>query len=155
MEQQSNYFPVSPGIYIGQRGTDVVLFKLTGMYPTLIVGKALYLSKLIEGNSIVEAPKEIVANMTVFAEKWQFHMLRSINMDVFPKLSFKCDGYLDLTTDEFRAMRAMYYRFVQCGMPISIILKALMYEYKTTMTQVIELVNKFDHDANSSNFKQV
>ena len=125
------------------------------MYPTLMVGKALYLSKLIEGNSIVEAPKEIVANMTVFAEKWQFHMLRSINMDVFPKLSFKCDGYLDLTTDEFRAMRAMYYRFVQCGMPISIILKALMYEYKTTMTQVIELVNKFDHDANSSNFKQV
>lgn len=147
MEQQSNYFPVSPGIYIGQRGTDVVLFKLTGMYPTLIVGKALYLSKLIEGNSIVEAPKEIVANMTVFAEKWQFHMLRSINMDVFPKLSFKCNGDLDLTTDEYSTMKWKYYRLVQCGVSNSKILNSLMYEYKLSMEKIIQLVNQFDKEA--------
>lgn len=147
-----NYFPDSPGLYIAQRNADVILFKLTGMSPTLVVTKAIYLSKLIEGNSITEAPKEIVANMLLYANKWNFFTLKQINMDVFPRLAFKCDGRLDLTTDELLAMRATYYRFVQCGMPISIILKALMYEYKTTMTQVIELVNKFDKDANPANF---
>ena len=78
-------------------------------------------------------------------------MMKQINMDVFPRLAFKCDGNLDLTTDELLSMKTQYYRFVQCGVSLSKILKALMYEYKITMTQVIDLVNKFDKDVNSYN----
>lgn len=145
--EKVNHFPISPGLYIAQRGTDVVLFKLTGMYPTLIVGKTVYLSNLIEGNSVVEAPKEIVANMTIFAEKWQFSMLQNVNMDVFPKLSFKCDGDLDLTTDEYSTIKWSYYRLVQCGVPISKILNSFVYEYKLSMKKTIDLINKFDKEA--------
>lgn len=146
-----NYFPNSPGLYLAQRNADVILFKLTGMSPTLVVTKAIYLSKLIEGNSIAEAPKELLANMLLYANKWSFYMMKQINMDVFPRLAFKCDGNLDLTTDELLSMKTQYYRFVQCGVSLSKILKALMYEYKITMTQVIDLVNKFDKDVNSYN----
>lgn len=146
-----NYFPNSPGLYLAQRNADVILFKLTGMSPTLVVTKAIYLSKLIEGNSITEAPKELLANMLLYANKWSFYMMKQINMDVFPRLAFKCDGNLDLTTDELLSMKTQYYRFVQCGVSLSKILKALMYEYKITMAQVIDLVNKFDKDVNSYN----
>lgn len=146
-----NYFPNSPGLYLAQRNADVILFKLTGMSPTLVVTKAIYLSKLIEGNSLAEAPKELLANMLLYANKWSFYMMKQINMDVFPRLAFKCDGNLDLTTDELLSMKTQYYRFVQCGVSLSKILKALMYEYKITMTQVIDLVNKFDKDVNSYN----
>ena len=150
-----NLFPESPGLYIAQRNADVVLFKLTGMSPTLVVTKSIYLSKMIEGNSIVEAPKELLANMLLYANKWSFSMLKQINMDVFPRLVFKCDGNLDLTTDELLSMKTTYYRFVQCGVSPSIILRAFMYEYKITMSQVIDLVNKFDRDVNTSSFRQV
>lgn len=144
---QSNFFPESPGLYLAQRNTDVVLFKLTGMYPTLIVGKALYLSKLIEGNSLAEAPKEVLENMTIFPEKWKFiHLGQLVNMDVFPKLAFKCDGDLDLSTDELLHIRSTYYRLVQSGVAISKILRALTYEYKLTMQQTIDLINKFDKE---------
>lgn len=146
-----NYFPNSPGLYLAQRNADVILFKLTGMSPTLVVTKAIYLSKLIEGNSLAEAPKELLANMLLYANKWSFYMMKQINMDVFPRLAFKCDGNLDLTTDELLSMKTQYYRFVQCGVSLSKILKALMYEYKITMAQVIDLVNKFDKDVNSYN----
>lgn len=151
---QSNFFPESPGLYIAQRNTDVVLFKLTGMYPTLIVGKALYLSNLIEGNSLSEAPKEVLENMVLFPEKWKFiHLGKLINMDVFPKLAFKCDGDLDLSTDEVLHIRSTYYRLVQSGVAPSKILRALSYEYKLTMAQVINLANKFDKDANSTDIR--
>lgn len=144
MEKLSS-FPESPGLYLAQRNTDVVLFKLTGLYPTLIVGKAIYLSSLIEENSIKEVPKEVLENMTIFSEKWTFMSTRNlINMDVFPKLAFKCDSDLDLSTDELLHIRSMYYRLVQCGVAPSKILRALSYEYKITMSQTIELINKFD-----------
>lgn len=66
--EQSKLFPESPGLYLAQRNTDIVLFKLTGMYPTLIVGKSIYLTNFIEGNSLTEVPKEVLANMVVFPE---------------------------------------------------------------------------------------
>lgn len=145
-----NYFPESPGLYLAQRNADVVLFKLTGMLPQLVVTKALDLSKLIEGNSIAEAPKELLANMLLYANQWNFYPIKQINMDVFPRLAFKCNGNLDLTTDELLSMKTTYYRFVQSGISSSIILKALVYEYKITMAQAINLVNKFDRDVSTS-----
>lgn len=141
-------FPETPGLYIAQRDYDVVLIKITGMYPTLELGKCINITSLICGNTIKEASKEVVNSILLFSDKWKFTMLKDIDMRVFPKTSFKADGNLDLSTDERLMLRNMYYRMVQSGVSSSKIIRALMYEYKTSMEQVINLLNKFDHDSN-------
>lgn len=141
-------FPETPGLYIAQRDYDVVLIKITGMYPTLELGKCINITSLICGNTIKEASKEVVNSILLFSDKWKFTMLKDINVSVFPKTSFKADGNLDLSTDERLMLRNMYYRMVQSGVSSSKIIRALMYEYKTSMEQVINLLNKFDHDSN-------
>lgn len=140
-------FPESPGLYIVQRDYDVVLLKITGMYPTLDVGKSIYLTPLITGNAVKEAPKEIINSIILFSEKWKFNMLKEINVNVFPKTSFKIDGHLDLSNDERLLLRNQYYRMVQSGVSSSKIIRALMYEYKVSMDQIIELINKFDNES--------
>ncbi len=141
-------FPETPGLYIAQRDYDVVLIKITGMYPTLELGKCINVTSLICGNTIKEASKEVVNSILLFSDKWKFTMLKDIDMRVFPKTSFKADGNLDLSTDERLMLRNMYYRMVQSGVSSSKIIRAIMYEYKTSMEQVINLLNKFDHDSN-------
>lgn len=141
-------FPETPGLYIAQRDYDVVLIKITGMYPTLELGKCINITSLICGNTIKEASKEVVNSILLFSDKWKFTMLKDIDMRVFPKTSFKADGNLDLSTDERLMLRNMYYRMVQSGVSSSKIIRAIMYEYKTSMEQVINLLNKFDHDSN-------
>lgn len=141
-------FPETPGLYIAQRDYDVVLIKITGMYPTLELGKCINITSLICGNTIKEASKEVVNSILLFSDKWKFTMLKDINVSVFPKTSFKADGNLDLSTDERLMLRNMYYRMVQSGVSSSKIIRAFMYEYKTSMEQVINLLNKFDHDSN-------
>lgn len=141
-------FPETPGLYMAQRDYDVVLIKITGMYPTLELGKCINITSLICGNTIKEASKEVVNSILLFSDKWKFTMLKDINVSVFPKTSFKADGNLDLSTDERLMLRNMYYRMVQSGVSSSKIIRAFMYEYKTSMEQVINLLNKFDHDSN-------
>lgn len=141
-------FPETPGLYIAQRDYDVVLIKITGMYPTLELGKCINITSLICGNTIKEASKEVINSILLFSDKWKFTMLKDIDMRVFPKTSFKTDGNLDLSTDERLMLRNTYYRMVQSGVSSSKIIRALMYEYKTSMEQVINLLNKFDHDSN-------
>ena len=141
-------FPETPGLYIAQRDYDVVLIKITGMYPTLELGKCINITSLICGNTIKEASKEVINSILLFSDKWKFTMLKDIDMRVFPKTAFKTDGNLDLSTDERFMLRNEYYRMVQSGVSSSKIIRALMYEYKTSMEQVINLLNKFDHDSN-------
>lgn len=141
-------FPETPGLYIAQRDYDVVLIKITGMYPTLELGKCINITSLICGNTIKEASKEVINSILLFSNKWKFTMLKDIDMRVFPKTAFKTDGNLDLSTDERLMLRNEYYRMVQSGVSSSKIIRALMYEYKTSMEQVINLLNKFDHDSN-------
>lgn len=141
-------FPETPGLYIAQRDYDVVLIKITGMYPTLELGKCINITSLICGNTIKEASKEVINSILLFSDKWKFTMLKDIDMRMFPKMSFKTDGNLDLSTDERLMLRNTYYRMVQSGVSSSKIIRALMYEYKTSMEQVINLLNKFDHDSN-------
>lgn len=144
----SKGFPETPGLYIAQRDYDVVLIKITGMYPTLELGKCINITSLICGNTIKEASKEVINSILLFGNKWKFTMLKDIDMRVFPKTSFKADGNLDLSTDERLMLRNMYYRMVQSGVSSSKIIRAIMYEYKASMEQVIDLLNKFDHDSN-------
>lgn len=140
-------FPETPGLYIAQRDCDVILIKITGMYPTLEVGKTVYLTSLISGNTIKEAPKEAVCNMITFSEKWSFSKVEDVDIRVFPKTSFKVDGNLDLSTDDIILMRNTYYRMIQCGISSSKIIKSLVYEYKTTIDQILTLINKFDRES--------
>lgn len=137
-------FPENPGLYIAQREYDVVLIKITGMYPTLQVGKCVYLSAMIGGNTIKEAPKEIVDNIILFSKNWEFSKIESIDTRVFPKTAFKVDGNLNLGTDEKLSLRNTYYRLVQSGVSSSKIIRALMYEYHVTMDEVVRLINEFD-----------
>lgn len=137
-------FPENPGLYIAQREYDVVLIKITGMYPTLQVGKCVYLSAMIGGNTIKEAPKEIVDNIILFSKNWEFSKIENIDTRVFPKTAFKVDGNLDLGTDEKLSLRNTYYRLVQSGVSSSKIIRALMYEYHVTMDEVVRLINEFD-----------
>lgn len=137
-------FPENPGLYIAQREYDVVLIKITGMYPTLQVGKCVYLSAMIGSNTIKEAPKEIVDNIILFSKNWEFSKIESIDTRVFPKTAFKVDGNLDLGTDEKLSLRNTYYRLVQSGVSSSKIIRALMYEYHVTMDEVVRLINEFD-----------
>ena len=141
----SKGFPESPGLYIAQRDYDVVLIKITGMYPALELGKSIYLTSLITGNTLKEAPKEVMNSILLFGDKWNFTKLDGINTNMCPKTSFKTDGNLDLGTEELLTLRSKYYRMVQSGVSSSKIIRALMYEYKVPMDQVIELLNKFDN----------
>ena len=141
----SKGFPESPGLYIAQRDYDVVLIKITGMYPALELGKSIYLTSLITGNTLKEATKEVINSILLFSDKWNFTKLDGINTNMFPKTSFKTDGNLDLGTEELLTLRSKYYRMVQSGVSSSKIIRALMYEYKVPMDQVIELLNKFDN----------
>lgn len=140
-------FPLSPGLYIAQRGADVVLIKITGMYPTLQLGKSVSIDRLITGNSIKEASKDVLCNIATFPEQWIFSRLDCINIEAFPRTSFKPNGNLDLSTDEYVSMRNKYYRLTQSGVTYPKIASAFVFEYKITMDQAIELFNKFDKEA--------
>lgn len=141
------YFPTSPGLYIVQRDTNVVLLKITGMYPTLQIGKSIFITSLIEGNTVKEASKEIIDNIIIYPEKWKFSTLNGINMNVFPKLSFKVDGNLDLSVDELLNLRYKYFRLTQSGISALKIARAFAFEYKASIKQIIELINQFDKDS--------
>lgn len=138
-------FPISPGLYIAQRDYDVVLLKITGMYPTFTVGKTLYLTSLISSNTLKEASKDIVNNIILFSDKWKFTQLEGIDMRVFPKLAFKPDGHLDLSTDELLSVQITYYRMRQSGVSLSKIMWALVYEYKVPMEQISKMIELFDN----------
>lgn len=146
LERFNNRFPKSPGLYIVQREKDVCLIKITGLFPTLSVGKGIYLSSLIEGNSIKEISKEIMNNILLFPEKWNFSIIKNIDISTFPSSSFKPDGILELSSDEIINMKHMYYRLCSMGIPFTKILNAFVYEYKTTIEQLLLLFNKFDKE---------
>lgn len=146
METFKDRFPTSSGLYIAQRGKDVCLIKVTGLFPTLSIGKSILLSSLIDGNSIKEAPKEILNNILLFPEKWSFSVIDNINVSAFPSSSFRADGILDLSSDELISMKHMYHRLYSMGIPFTKIMNAFIYEYKITNQQALALFNKFDKE---------
>lgn len=117
------------------------------MFPTFTLGKTIYLTSLISGNTLKEASKEIINSIVLFSDKWNFTQLKDIDMRVFPKITFRPDGHLDLSTDELLLMKSTYYRMVQSGVPLTKIVRALMYEYKASFEQITELLTKFDNQS--------
>jgi hypothetical protein len=140
-------FPLSAGLYLAQHGTEVVLIKITGRYPTLQLGKSVDISALISGGDVKPASKEQLSHMIAFPSNWKFQPLPSIDISVFPKTCFRPDGFVDIQYDELVNMQATYYRLIQQGIPYSDIMRALVYEYNLPMDQVRKLVNDFDKRA--------
>lgn len=142
-----NNFPITPGLYIAQRDQDVVLIRVTGQYPRLVLGKGIDISTFIRSGGIKEVDKETLSNIVVFSREWSFRNLPSIEMSVFPKTMFRPDGMIDIDPDTTNAIRTEYFRFSQQGMPYSEIMRALAYEHNITMDQMRLLANKFDKEA--------
>ena len=141
-----NNFPDTPGIYIAQRGQKVILIKLTGIVPLLTLGKSIDITGWITGGGIKEAPKDELEHMVHFPHEWNFRILSGINVSVFPKTSFRPDGFVDIDPDMRYTIRSRYYRMLQQGIPYTSIMRALSVEYNITMDQMRGLANEFDCD---------
>jgi hypothetical protein len=140
-------FPDSPGLYIAQRKTDVVLIKITGQYPLLKLGKGINVAKLINGNKVVEVDKEVLSNIVCFSKEWDFNLL-PVDSTAFPENVFRADGIISIDPETRSSIRNNYFRMLQMGTPISDVLRAESYEYNITMEQMRQLANEFDKDAN-------
>lgn len=149
MKTDTNYFPEEAGLYIVQRGSDIVLIKIVGMFPLLEIARGFTIDSLLTGQQLKEASKEMLANIEINPTEWKWQSL-NVNMSVFPKITFDSDSTnVALSTEEYLTMRSKYYRMCQQGVSQSKITRALMYEYKLKMSAVIELKREFDADAAS------
>lgn len=142
-----NNFPDTPGLYLAQRGREVFLVKISGKFPMFTIGRSVDISGLIAGGGVKEASKEQLSHIVSFPNEWKFRILPSIDISVFPKTSFRPDGFVDIDPETRSFIREQYYRLCQQGIPYSDIMRALAYEYNITMDQVRQLVNGFDQDA--------
>lgn len=143
---ESNLFPEQAGLYVVQRGTDIVLLKVTGIYPMLQISRGFTIDTLLTGQQLKEASKEILANVEINPTKWKWQELK-VNTSVFPKITFDSDlTHVALSTEEYLSIRSRYYRLCQQGVSQSKITRALMYEYKLTMGAAIDLKREFDAD---------
>lgn len=149
MKTDPNYFPEEAGLYVVQRGSDIVLIKIVGMFPLLEIARGFTIDSLLTGQQLKEASKEMLANIEINPTEWKWQSL-NVNMSVFPKITFDSDSAnVALSTEEYLTMRSKYYRMCQQGVSQSKITRALMYEYKLKMSAVIELKREFDADAAS------
>lgn len=139
-------FPDTPGIYIAQRSSQVVLIKITGYYPNLVLGKSIDITGWIAGGGIKEASRDLLANLVYNANEWDFQLIPKINMSVFPKTAFRPDGIVDIDPDTRSSIRTKYFRLSQQGVPYGDIMRTLVYEYNITMDQTRQLVNEFDKE---------
>lgn len=145
MDNGLKYLPDSPGLYLCQRKTDILIVKITGMYPYLSIHKGYQLDSLITGQQLKEASKEQLANIELYSTKWTWKGI-SIDTTVFPKTAFAYNQN-DFSKDEYYLIRERYYRLINMGVNYSKIMKALVYEYNLSMEQARNMVNEFDEHA--------
>lgn len=137
-------FPITPGLYIAQREQDVVLIRITGQFPRLVLGKGIDISTFIRTGGIKEVDKELLSSIALCSNEWEFRNLPFIGMSVFPKTTFKPDGIIEIDPDTTNAIRTAYIRLSQQGVPYSDIMRALADKHNITMEQMRQLINKFD-----------
>lgn len=142
-----NSFPITPGLYIAQRERDIVLIRITGQYPKLILGKGIDITTFICSGGIKEVDKETLSSIALNSSEWSFRCLPSIEMSVFPKTTFRPDGIIEIDPDTTNAIRTYYYRLSQQGVPYTDIMRALADKHNITMEQVRQLINQFDKEA--------
>lgn len=140
-------FPENSGVYAAQRGDDIIIVKVKGVYPSLQLDrKAIFLSEFLRSGKIVEVSKETFDNIELFHTEWNFIPLRFINFGVFSKTEFAPDGTnLYLTEEDMLAIQGKYYRLCQAGVAPLKVVRALSYEFKVSTEQILPLINEFDH----------
>lgn len=145
MEKKLNGFPESPGLYICQNSTDIIIVKITGVYPCLQINRGFRLDTMITGSRLEEATKEQLASIELDPTSWKWHSL-NLDTSVFPKQSFAFNRS-SFSKDEYYLIRAQYYRLVREGVGYSKIQKFLVYKYNLTMDETRDLINNFDAEA--------
>ena len=139
-------FPESSGVYIAKRNEDLFVVKVKGVYPTIQLDKkAIDLGEYLRTGKIKEIAQQVLDNMEIFHTDWEFRSL-GIDFSVFSKTTeFRPDGTkLYLSEEDMIAIRGKYYRLCQQGVSPMKVMRALGYEFKVSMDQIIRLVNEFD-----------
>lgn len=145
MDKKLNYLPDSPGLYICQRKTDILIVKIVGVFPYLSIHKGYQIDSLITGQQLKEASKEQLANIEVNPTEWVWQGV-PVDTTVFPKTAFSYNRN-DFSKDEYYLIRERYYRLINMGVGYSKILRSLVYEYNLSMDMARILVNEFDEHA--------
>lgn len=144
-------FPTSSGIYIAQRTDHLIMFEVKGVYPTLQLGKGVALDKFFGGGKLVEAPKEIMDNIELFPEMWNFNKLKYIKTGVFSKIAFNPNGETFITEDDEYEMRSKYYRLCMMGVSGIKAARAISVEFKVPSDQMLSIINRWDEESNYAN----
>ena len=141
-------FPENSGVYIAQRDQEAFIVKVKGVYPTLQLDKkAIDLGTFLINGKMKEVPQSILDNMELFHTDWSFHPLE-LNFGVFSKTEFNPNGHdLYLSEEDVSILRGKYYRMCQQGVSPLKVVRALGYEFKVSMDQIIKLINGFDAQA--------
>lgn len=140
-------FPEKAGAYLCSRDNDLVLLRIKGIYPTLELDKsALNVGAFLRHNKVKEVPKEILDNIQLFPENWDFQIL-NVNYSVFSKIEFKPDGDIFVSYEDACSMRDKYYRMCQQGISSLRAMRAISFEFKTSMDRTREIINQWDREA--------
>lgn len=145
MDKELNFLPDSPGLYICQKKTDILIVKVIGVFPYLTIHRGYQMDSLITGQQLKEATKEQLANIEINSTAWKWQRI-SIDTTVFPKTAFAYNQ-TDFSKDEYYLIRERYYRLINMGVSYSKILRSLVYEYNLSMDQARILINEFDEHA--------
>lgn len=145
-------FPECSGVYIAQREDELYIVKIKGVYPTLQLDKkAVDLGKFLGNGKTQEVPIEVLDNIELFHENWDFYPLDFIKIGVFSKNEFMIDGKkLYMSQDDYVAIRGKYYRLCEQGVSPMKVIRALSHEFKVSKDQIINLINSFDAQAHIS-----
>lgn len=149
MVKSNHLFPVSAGMYLAQRDSDLIIITIKGLYPTLKLEKGFNLGLYIRKGKMQEASKETLDNIEIFPEMWKFIPMDFIGYSVFSDNEFHKACKLTLAPDVENDIRNKYYLLCQQGVPATKIMRALVAEFKCSMDEIINLVNSFDKYANS------
>lgn len=140
-------FPEKAGAYLCSRDNDLILVKIKGIYPTLELDKnTLDVGLFLRQNKVTEAPKEIVDDIQLFPENWDFQIVH-VNYSVFSKIEFKPNGDVYVSYEDACSMRDKYYRMCQQGISSIRAMRAISFEFKTSMDRTREIINMWDKEA--------
>lgn len=139
--------PMSAGIYLCTRDSDVFLIVIKGICPCLKIEKGFNLGEYLRSQKKEDVSKEALANIATNPEKWTFKSTKGIiDYSVFSKNEFHATGELDLPYDIKNDLREKYYALVQQGVSSTKIRLALMYEFKVSSGTIDDLINGFDKE---------
>ena len=142
-------FPECSGVYLAQRKDELFIVKIKGVYPTMQLDKkAIDLGEFLGVGKTKEVTQDVLDNIELFHNEWDFYPLDFVKIGVFSKTEFVSDGTkLYLSEDDYVAIRGKYYRLCEQGVSPMKVIRALSHEFKVSKDQIIDLINKFDVQA--------